>query len=116
SAAAKIMSGVARSCASSIRHALFFFPPAMSNYRRGSLRTGSSRTNSRYASRFSYTNICGAMSLENKKAVVLLSGGLDSATTLAIARSQSFECHALSVDYGQRHAAELDAAMRVSGV
>ena len=49
------------------------------------------------------------------RAVVLVSGGLDSATTLAIARSQSFECYALSVDYGQRHAAELDAAMRVSG-
>lgn len=48
------------------------------------------------------------------RAVVLLSGGLDSATTLAIARSQGFECHALSVDYGQRHSAELDAARRVA--
>ncbi len=47
-------------------------------------------------------------------AVVLLSGGLDSATTLAIARSQGFECHALSVHYGQRHSAELDAARRVA--
>src|SRR4029077_490868 len=47
-------------------------------------------------------------------AVVLLSGGLDSATTLAIAREQGFSCHALSVDYGQRHAAELDAAQRVA--
>jgi 7-cyano-7-deazaguanine synthase len=47
-------------------------------------------------------------------AVVLLSGGLDSATTLAIARSQGFECHALSVAYGQRHSAELDAAKRVA--
>ena len=46
--------------------------------------------------------------------VVLLSGGLDSATTLAIARAQGFECHALSVDYGQRHSAELDAARRVA--
>jgi 7-cyano-7-deazaguanine synthase len=45
---------------------------------------------------------------------VLLSGGLDSATTLAIARSQGFECYALSVDYGQRHSAELDAAKRVA--
>ena len=47
-------------------------------------------------------------------AVVLLSGGLDSATALAIARQQGFTCHALSVDYGQRHAAELEAARRVA--
>jgi 7-cyano-7-deazaguanine synthase len=47
-------------------------------------------------------------------AVVLLSGGLDSATALAIARERGFDCHALSVDYGQRHAAELDAARRVA--
>jgi 7-cyano-7-deazaguanine synthase len=47
-------------------------------------------------------------------AVVLLSGGLDSATALAIAREQGFVCHALSVDYGQRHAAELTAARRVA--
>ena len=47
-------------------------------------------------------------------AVVLLSGGLDSATVLAMARSQGFECHALSVEYGQRHSAELDAARRVA--
>ena len=47
-------------------------------------------------------------------AVVLLSGGLDSATVLAIAREQGFDCHALSVDYGQRHAAELEAARRVA--
>jgi 7-cyano-7-deazaguanine synthase len=47
-------------------------------------------------------------------AVVLLSGGLDSATALAIACEQCFACHALSVDYGQRHAAELDAARRVA--
>jgi 7-cyano-7-deazaguanine synthase len=52
--------------------------------------------------------------MASHRAVVLVSGGLDSATTLAIARSQSFECYALSVDYGQRHSAELDAAMRVA--
>ncbi len=49
-----------------------------------------------------------------KKAVVLLSGGLDSATTLAIAREQGFACYALSLDYGQRHQVELRAATRVA--
>lgn len=49
-----------------------------------------------------------------KNAVVLLSGGLDSATTLAIARSQGYDCHCLSLDYGQRHRAELSAAQRVA--
>lgn len=49
-----------------------------------------------------------------KKAVVLLSGGLDSATVLALARQQGFACYALSVDYGQRHLAELEAARRVA--
>ena len=48
------------------------------------------------------------------KAVVLLSGGLDSATVLAIARSGGYQCHCLSVDYGQRHHAELAAAARVA--
>jgi 7-cyano-7-deazaguanine synthase len=48
------------------------------------------------------------------KAVVLLSGGLDSATVLAIARSEGRKCHALSIVYGQRHAVELDAARRVA--
>jgi 7-cyano-7-deazaguanine synthase len=47
-------------------------------------------------------------------AVVLLSGGLDSATVLAIARSEGYACHCLSLDYGQRHRAELDAAARVA--
>ncbi len=49
-----------------------------------------------------------------KAAVVLLSGGMDSATVLAIARSRGWRCHALSVDYGQRHRAELDAARAVA--
>lgn len=49
-----------------------------------------------------------------KRAVVLLSGGLDSATVLAIARQAGYLCYALSLDYGQRHRAELDAARRVA--
>ena len=48
------------------------------------------------------------------KAVVLLSGGMDSATCLALARAEGFECCALSFDYGQRHTAELDAADAVA--
>jgi 7-cyano-7-deazaguanine synthase len=51
---------------------------------------------------------------QKPKAVVLLSGGLDSTTTLAIAQSQGFECHALSFRYGQRHEAELECARRVA--
>ncbi len=49
-----------------------------------------------------------------RSSVVLLSGGLDSATTLAIARQEGFVCHALSFDYGQRHRVELEAAQRLA--
>ena len=49
-----------------------------------------------------------------RRAVVLLSGGLDSATTLAIARDAGFDCYCLSLDYGQRHRSELEAAARVA--
>ena len=49
-----------------------------------------------------------------KNAVVLLSGGLDSATTLAMARGQGYSCYALSFDYGQRHRCELEAAAKVA--
>jgi len=52
--------------------------------------------------------------ISENRAVVLLSGGLDSATTLAIAREAGHACHALSVSYGQRHVAELAAAARVA--
>ena len=49
-----------------------------------------------------------------KKAIVLVSGGLDSATCLAIAQAEGYACHALSFDYGQRSASELNAAARLS--
>ena len=58
----------------------------------------------------------GQLNMEPKKAVVLLSGGLDSATVLAMAQDRGYECHALAVDYGQRHRSELNAARRVADV
>jgi 7-cyano-7-deazaguanine synthase len=54
------------------------------------------------------------MSMQEKRAVVLLSGGLDSATALAIARHEGYRCYALTIAYGQRHAVELEAARRVA--
>ncbi len=53
------------------------------------------------------------MDCDERKAVVLVSGGLDSATLLALAREQGFACHAMSFAYGQRHGAELEAAAHV---
>jgi len=52
--------------------------------------------------------------MDSGRAVILLSGGLDSATLLALARERGYSCHALSIAYGQRHRAELDAARRVA--
>jgi 7-cyano-7-deazaguanine synthase len=52
--------------------------------------------------------------MASARAIVLLSGGLDSATVLAMARAKNYQCYALSVEYGQRHRAELDAAKRVA--
>lgn len=54
------------------------------------------------------------MQNNNKKCVVLLSGGLDSATCLAVAKSEGYDCYTISIDYGQRHRAELRAAERIA--
>src|SRR5690606_27962297 len=87
--------------------------------------TGCWKTGCRCVSSCSCTRCCGAMlpdddqqmiSARNPKAVVLLSGGLDSSTIVAMAAEQGFEIHALSVSYGQRHQAELAAASRVAAV
>jgi 7-cyano-7-deazaguanine synthase len=56
----------------------------------------------------------GVSSQMQKKAIVLLSGGLDSVTVLALAQQQGFVCHALSFDYGQRHNSELKAAVQIA--
>ena len=56
------------------------------------------------------------MRQQSKRAVILVSGGLDSTTVLAMARTQGYDCYALSFDYGQRHRAELFAAQKVSAV
>lgn len=52
--------------------------------------------------------------MSNKRAVILLSGGLDSATVLASARAEGYDCYTLSFDYGQRHRSELEASHRIS--
>ncbi|MDG1818756.1 MAG: 7-cyano-7-deazaguanine synthase QueC [Porticoccaceae bacterium] len=52
----------------------------------------------------------------SKKAVILVSGGLDSTTVVAMAKSQGYDCYTLSFDYGQRHRSELEAAQRVSSL
>ena len=52
--------------------------------------------------------------MSDKKALILLSGGLDSATVVALARAQGYSCYSMSFDYGQRHRAELQAAERVA--
>ena len=54
--------------------------------------------------------------MSSSRAIVLLSGGLDSATVLAMAGARGFDCYALSVHYGQRHSAELDAARRIAAI
>ncbi len=56
------------------------------------------------------------MSQGAKKAIILLSGGLDSATCLAIAKNQGYDCYALSFDYGQRHCSELAAARNIAAL
>ena len=54
--------------------------------------------------------------MNEKRAVILVSGGLDSTTVLAMAQAQGYECYTLSFDYGQRHRAELAAAEQVTPV
>src|SRR5262249_47536544 len=93
---------------------------ATSSCRRARSPTGSSRIACRCACRSSSTSTCGATCPAGRArmgaapAVVLLFGGLDSATALALALERGFACHALSVEYGQRHVAELEAARRVA--
>jgi 7-cyano-7-deazaguanine synthase len=58
----------------------------------------------------------GRTSAQPKRAIVLLSGGLDSSTVLAMARARGYECYALSVHYGQRHGVELGAARQIATV
>ena len=75
-------------------------------------------TNCQYVFNYNYTNCFGATLKVNnnmqKKAIILLSGGLDSITVLALAKQQGFQCYVLSFDYGQRHNAELIAAAQIA--
>lgn len=105
------------------------FSPAMVRSMSARWRTGSSRTTCRYGCSSSCTRSSGTMRLaielearhplryremNEKKAVILLSGGLDSATVVAMARDEGYACYTMSFDYGQRHRAELQAAERVA--
>lgn len=56
------------------------------------------------------------MQCDNKKAIILLSGGLDSATTLAIAKKQGFQCYGMTFSYGQRHNVEIESSKRIAAV
>jgi len=67
-----------------------------------------------FTGRGAWGNLLAVSKQSGRLAVVLLSGGLDSATTLALARREGFSCHALSFDYGQRHRFELEAAGRIA--
>lgn len=65
---------------------------------------------------FNYIKFYGVKKKVSKKAVILLSGGLDSLTTLAIAKHQGFDCHALHILYGQRHASETKASQKIAEI
>src|SRR5471030_889570 len=90
------------------------FLPAMASSRRAIWRNGYWPIACPCAFSCNCTSSCGARHVAAERAVVLLSGGLDSATALAWARAQGHDCFALSVSYGQRHHAELDAAATVA--
>src|SRR5258707_10816105 len=92
----------------------YCFRRATARSKRASWPNGPSPTTCPYGSRSSCTRCCGAKSVAAERAVVLLSGGLDSATALAWARERGFDRFALSVAYGQRHSAELAAAAIVA--
>src|SRR5574342_1104448 len=77
-------------------------------------RNGCSAIGFRFACSCRYTNTSGARTRAVSDAVVLLSGGLDSYTAAAIARADGFRLFALTVRYGQRHAAEVDAARKIA--